>query len=90
LASSAVVRSYVFDVRDFRPDIFSGSLAEGNLGVHLSADVVNIVVDHWQGHTYGKHGDNAEGNSRVGDKSVSFDPTLFHGGLFGLVYYCSR
>jgi len=68
-----------------RPDVFGGALAEGHLVMHLSAHMVNVVVDHRQGDADGKHCDNGEGDRRVGDKLVRLDaPVDFHGdGLSG-------
>lgn len=48
--------------------------------VHLSAHMVDIVVDHGQGDADGEDCDNGEGNRRIGDKFVRLDATVdFHG-----------
>lgn len=38
--------------------------------VHLSADVVDVVVDHGEGHNDGENSDDREGHGRVGHEFV--------------------
>jgi hypothetical protein len=60
-------------------------LAEGDFIMHLSADVVYIVVDHRQRHADRENCDNGESDCRIGHEPISLDPMLFHGGALGFV-----
>ena len=39
--------------------------------LHGSLDVVDVVVDHWQGDAHSQNGDDREGHGRVGHEAVS-------------------
>jgi hypothetical protein len=66
----------VLHVVDFNVDVLSGALAEVNLVLHLPSDMVNIIIDHWQGNYNGQHGNNTEGNSGIGNKFVGLDTAV--------------
>jgi hypothetical protein len=59
-----------FHVIDLNTDVFGGAFAEGELVVHLAADVVDVIVDHRKGHNNRKDCDDGEGDCRVGDELV--------------------
>jgi len=76
LTSSAVAN---FDVANFRPDVFGGALAEGDLVVHLVADLVHVVVHHGKRHANGENGYYGKSDGRIGHEPVGLDPVFgFH------------
>lgn len=51
-------------------------LAKVDLGMHGSLDVVHIVVDHRKRDAHGQYCHHGEGDGRVGDEAIRFDPLL--------------
>ena len=51
-------------------------LAVADIMVQLRLDRMDIIVDHGQSDTDGKHRDDGKGDGRVGDEAVGLDSTL--------------
>jgi hypothetical protein len=74
LSGSAVVGRVFrqgFEEADLGPDVLGGALAEGDLVAHLKSDVLDVVVDHGQGHADRDYRYNAECYRGKGHKLVS-------------------
>ena len=62
------------------PDILGWTFAEDDFVVHLSSDMMDVVVDHGKGNAYRENGYDREGDCRIGNKAVSFDSVFkIHG-----------
>ena len=61
---------------DLIPDVLGRSFAERDLLIHVSSDLVDVVVHHRQGDAYRQHGNDGESDGRVGDEAVRLDPVL--------------
>ena len=75
----------VLQALDFSPDVLGGALAEDDFIVHLSANMMNIIVDHGKGDTDGEDCDNREGDGGIRHEAVSFNSVFkIHGATFFL------
>ncbi|KHN74243.1 hypothetical protein Tcan_01790, partial [Toxocara canis] len=62
------------------PSLFRRLLQKGDLRSHLLSYVVHIVVYHGQCYTHRQNSNKREGNSRIGDKSIRLNTTVYvHG-----------
>jgi len=61
---------------NFNIDIFSRSFAEANFMMHLSSNMINIVVNHGKSDKYRKYGNYRKSNSRIGNKFISLKATV--------------